>query len=112
MSAPVYSRLLAEANNPAVGYTDLGGPGESNKWVIRDIHAVNATAPFVLLTGPLLIQDGSLVEIASVRVWNLFAALPFDWNGRHVIEAGDDLTLYVGDSNWQVRISGYVLTLP
>lgn len=109
--ATVYSIVMAATDLLPTGVTELGGPPDGYVWVIRDMRAVN-------LDTPLLYKNGFRVYSgASSTLWSLpepfaYSGATFEWHGHQVLGADDTLSVATGETDWQLRVSGYQLTLP
>jgi hypothetical protein len=95
----------------AEGSTLLGGPPTGTKWVVREIHSLGP-GPWYAAIGGWSLTDSENVEIAAVRPPVAVGGWPFEWAGRQVIEEGDTITVNTAEPGWQLRVSGYQLTLP
>lgn len=80
-------------------------------YIIRDVLATNTQRPPLGLWGVSLysLLTGSLTP-NDQGGW--FAGVEYHWEMRQVLEAGDNLYVSTIDSDWTLRVSGYVLSLP
>lgn len=111
MASPLYSALLARVSAASAGTYPLGAPPSGFIWVVRDVHAFNTNIAPLVLNGWIL-EDSSAVRLCGQGAFQARAAVDYDWQGRQVVPEGDSLQLVTFDTDWEFRISGYVLTSP
>lgn len=76
-------------------------------WIIRDLDVVEVTfaGDHVFAFRGSAGQDIWLVQSGTT-----VASSVFQWRGRQVLEPGDELVLHVESGEWDVTVSGYVLS--
>lgn len=113
MASRVFTELLGEFHHPAAGATVSLGPVPTGfVWVVRDITMYNDDlAPSKAIKG-LVWYDPALVVLYAVPTRECWTQQLYHWEGRQVMNPGDTLTCFVGDLLWDLRITGYQLTLP
>lgn len=104
--ATVYSvRIMGGGAVDVLGATCPAGI----RWIVRDVllffDGAESADAFNLSVGP-----GTGVIMYGVATPG--HAQVFEWQGRTVIEPGEELVFGAGSANWYVLVSGYALTLP
>jgi hypothetical protein len=80
-------------------------------WVVRDIRAVAPTTaddPYGL--GLQVAKASTTSLIASFWPPFTYPGLEYSWEGRQVLEAGDNLLVQCSGNGWTCEITGFVLT--
>lgn len=113
--ANVYSKLLYRVNPASSGtiYTSPAG-------FVTDVRMVtfyNPGSSFAIpwagiLAGIELYQTTTAARICGVMGRDARPLRYYFFNLRHIINAGETLSLATADGGWSVYISGYQLTLP
>jgi hypothetical protein len=81
------------------------------RWVVRDVRAINGTLEGSLLfVAQLLIHGGNTIFSTPANM--TLGGLMYDWQGRAIVNTGEQLELSLGDPGWTVAVDGYQLTLP
>ena len=110
--ARVYSTQLASVVSLGAGPTEVGLVPIGSVWVVRHMTAYFANVVSAPLDG-FQVHTGAGLYVWVVGPLGVSCALPYDWSGRHVFNAGEALYFdSVDDANWQLLISGYELELP
>lgn len=111
MANPVYSIAQASTGLLASGTTDLGGPPDGFVWVIRDMRMTNLDVGLVYKNG-FRVYDSNLTSLWTIQEPFAMAGPTFEWHGHQVIEGDQTISVTTGETGWELRISGYQLTLP
>lgn len=111
-SRPVYSVLIGEAFEPAIGFTLFWTPPVGTKFVIRDMRAFNLRGNIITPLLGFAVQDTIGCFIWGVGDGETTGRRMLEWNGHQVIEFGDKVTFTAFDNFWSFRMSGYQLTTP
>lgn len=111
MARPVYSVRLwslpqQQSQGPYAGPTVPTG----FTWVVRDIRMLNTGQINALHVATLNVGTTSGVLIASSPAFASIAGQVYHWQGRGVLEAGDQLQASTTTFGWQVVVDGYQLT--
>lgn len=109
--ANVYSALLWSIDAPAGTHNSDPVPA-GYVWVIKDICVTFGDSALDTGSAFLISAGVPTVPIFARAIPELVTANTYHWWGMQVVEAGDTITLISTDVSTQVRISGYVLTLP
>lgn len=81
--------------------------------VVRDIDLfLNQPWDSQLLSGILVSTRFPTTALFGVLSPKARGNQPYHWEGRQVLNPGDELTLNVYDSGWEATISGFLLALP
>lgn len=110
---PVYSKLLGSANvlTPTNTWVTIGTVPAGFRWIVRHVSVINRqNGPygcFGVLVGdelerPLFGVTGPLVQ---AQVW-------YGGTVHEAVMEGGSLQAFSLDPQWQVRVSGFELTLP
>jgi len=108
----VYSAQLCVNAVAGGGTTFLATVPAGTVWVLRDMRASYSVTGLDPLAGFEVLLN------AAIRLWTVgpLGVKPvytYPWEGRTVLDPGDELSLYSGDSAlWSIVVSGYALTLP
>lgn len=109
MSA-VYSIRMFSGSVSSGGTVTLATVPPGYVWVVRD---VSVTAPTSTDAGSVAIYVSGGTPSATIQRWASVAGLStVQWQGRQVLEAGDDLRMLVGAGSVQALVSGYQLSAP
>ena len=111
MASPVYTVLLGEGIAPT-GFSEIVfGPPAGFRYVVTDVDATETSS-----VAPAALSGFTLSTGGNGIVWMLgtfaFRQQQYHWRGRQVIDVGDDLFCFTGDSGWHFRVTGFQLTLP
>jgi len=107
----VYTKLLARSAPGSGGEQLFGPPLPTVRWDVRSIDAVNVLTGFAWLEG---FTVGDSTGSIWYQVGRGMAMRPFTyhWDGRQVVDNPEYLRIFLGELGWDVRITGYELTLP
>lgn len=105
----VFSNLLVSEAAPVNPTSILGAPVTGTKWIINDIQVANSVSGIQLVGFHLYDIFGTQI-FGRVRPY-LTEGGHYSWSGRQVMEFGDHLQ-FTHEGAWQIRVSGYILTLP
>lgn len=110
--ARVYSKQLISVVGLGAGPTEVALVPDGVVWVFRHMTATYNNATSTPLDG-FQIQTGATMHLWTVGPLGVSAVLPYDWSGRHVLNAAEALYFASSDdANWQLLASGYELALP
>lgn len=112
MAQQVYSkRLWSILNATTIGAT-LGPIVPAGfVWVVRDIRAINLQQDgTVLFEFQVLVHNGPI--IFATPLYSTIGGLMYSWEGRAVVNAGEQLELSIATSGWDVVVDGYELSTP
>jgi hypothetical protein len=107
---PLFSALLGEVSSSGGAFT-IGPVPLGVIWVVRDMRAMFYGRPWQCV-GNLDVSDN-----AGVTVWHLEGDEgrgdhTYTWEGRQVLDVGDQLNCFFGSFGGSLRVTGYVLTAP
>lgn len=110
--ARVYSARLAVGTALGGGAGIVATVPAGVVWVLRSMSAAAAGAGLAPLSG-FQVLLGTDVPIWGVGPLCVASQNPYEWSGRQVLNAGDDLTFSSADTApWALIVSGYSLALP
>ena len=102
----VYSVLLAAGLVPSDSAVIVYTAPASGVVVVRDLVVTSQTVAAGLLS--FMVVSGSVwTPIYKVRVSDNF--ITYQWQGRQVLEPGDEIQVATSDGGVRYRISGYLL---
>jgi hypothetical protein len=112
MAPPVYTELLwATIPTAGVGATP-GPPADGTRWIIHSIDVYNGLPWYTSLEGfEFYGNDDGCIFYGLSTPW-VYPGISYHWGGQQVVNAGDELWVLANDSEWSVRVTGAVLTLP
>jgi hypothetical protein len=105
-----YSDKLTEVHNATPGTTDLGTPLPGFKWVIKDMVATCVGAGLVPVSGFRLYTE-TAVTLWQIQYPLTVSGYTYHWFGSQTIEEFENVWLHTDDTSWDVRLSGYQLTV-
>lgn len=105
--AVVYSTLLVAEQGLSAPLSLTVPPGYI--WILRDLDLYNGGG---LGSAELFLVGSSGQAIYWARQTPGSDASVFQWRGRQVIEGGQSVTVNVTSGDWDVSLSGYVLSQP
>jgi len=105
--AALYSVLFAQIASLVGASLDLYTVPAGNVAVVRDISARNTNT-----TSDTLFVLDTLLPVTFATFAPASTTLVGQWQGREVFPAGHTLALASTGGIWQVRVSGYLLTMP
>lgn len=104
MAYPVYSTRFAQQELATGSYFWIAQPGF--RTVLRDVDAANRSYPALMF-----VMGAGMQVIARFEVdGSTFNT--FQWRGRQVFYAGENINFVVSSGEWDFTASGYQLTLP
>lgn len=93
----------------------MGPVDEAYIWVVRDIIAISPALDIDTYPSSwngIVFYDGYGIPIWwLLRPW-IRQSVTYHWEGRQVLEAGEQLYTLPYDNGWSARISGYILANP
>ena len=107
----VYSKLLTSGFSLGTGLTTLGGPPPGFAWIVKDIIALWPDFRGYGLQG-FMIHDTPGLPLFGRQYPYVSGGIVYHWSGAQVLEVPNELLVLTGENDWQLRISGYELTLP
>lgn len=110
--AAAYSVLIAALTSLSAGSHTVGSPPTGYKWVVRDIDAYNSTLTSIYGAGGFTLTAASGGDFAGILTPYARYSTVHHLEGRWVIENGDTLEVITQESGWNIRLSGYKLSLP
>lgn len=111
--ANVYSQLLISVHNIGIGTPTVGGIVPSGFiWVLRDIVAINLGASGTWTSGFYIYDTFDSVPLWSCPPYGSQTWAMYHTEMRQVLQPGHQLNARVLTANWNIRISGYALSLP
>jgi hypothetical protein len=108
---PVYSKRFAEVAVLPLGGSLLGTVPAGFIWIVRSATFFNGEAWSVGLFGCWL-TTGTGVFFAGVGQADAQGNRVYTWEGRQVLESGENLLASASDDFWSVVVSGYELSTP
>lgn len=108
--ASVYSALLLQGTIPFPGHITYTVPA-GFRAVVRDIVALRAAAQPGSSAGFFVLGPGSdfIYAVTAPKARN---GVTFHWEGHQIVDVGGLITAAAEDDSWNVKVSGYLLTLP
>jgi hypothetical protein len=112
VATPVYSTLLADVNGVNISaWQTIGTVPLGFRWVVRSVVAFNPSRWFQGLWG-LQLADSLFTQIWAVGMPVARGSRLFTAQVHQTMDPGDLLQSFTKDSGWNIRVSGFQLTLP
>jgi hypothetical protein len=109
--ANVYSTKFAERILPLSGEVILYTVPSGFVAVVRDMILIQNGTSFNALVG-VSVYTGTGVQVWQQIHPDALSSTTYHWQGRKVMNAGDQLKAFANDPAWSIDVSGYLLTLP
>jgi hypothetical protein len=112
MAAPVHSVRLWSVVEAPLDFPSIGPQVPAGfVWVVRDVRMINVTLGEAILNAVTLLIDNGATIYQTPNGCTIGQQM-YGWQGRAIVQPGEQLQLFLPDPGWTVAVDGYQLTLP
>lgn len=113
MALNVYSQRLWSAGPFAAPGTQAGPAVPAGfTWVVRDVRWQNTSNFTGYRVSPAILETATGIVLAATGTFTSIVGQLYEWQGRSILRAGEQLQFTSQSSSWKLVVDGYQLTGP